>query len=68
MNFLKFSCQAVFGLFQTPENRTKRPALRQAFFCAKPKNSVPDFQKLSSPKFQKTQFLAKKLSFKPLKN
>ena len=29
------------------------------FFCAKPKNSVPDFQKLSSPKFRKTQFLAK---------
>ena len=24
--------------------------LRQAFFCTKPKNSVPDFQKLRSPK------------------
>ena len=36
-----------------------RMVLFRLFFCAKPKNSVPDFQKLSSPKFRKTQFLAK---------
>ena len=33
--------------------------LTQAFFCTKPKNSVPDFQKLRSQKSRKTQFLPK---------
>ena len=40
----------------------------QAFFCTKPKNSVPDFQKLSSQKSQKTQFLPKNSVPKVSKN
>jgi len=32
---------------------------KAGFFCTKPENSVPDFQKLRSQKSRKTQFLPK---------
>ena len=41
------------------ENNNSTKKVYPGFFCAKPKNSVPDLQKLSSQKFPKTQFLAK---------
>ena len=41
----------------TDESSEVSWSIYRLFFCTKPKNSVPDFQKLRCQKSQKTQFL-----------